>query len=108
MLQVAIITSNHRFLFIFPFGITILLSALLVGCSNVKAQTIESIIEARKSLETGPQIMVGNFPEDIYINPVTNKIYVANTLSSSVSIIDSNSGNVKTVRVGTTPLPITR
>jgi YVTN family beta-propeller protein len=52
--------------------------------------------------------MVGNFPEDIYINPVTNKIYVANTLSSSVSIIDSNSGNVKTVGVGTTPLPITR
>jgi YVTN family beta-propeller protein len=47
--------------------------------------------------------MVDNNPVDITINNDTNKIYVANEGSNTVSVIDSNSGNTKSIRVGLEP-----
>jgi YVTN family beta-propeller protein len=78
-------------------------SALLVACNKVNAQTLESITQQRKLLGGGPQIMVGSAPADIKVNIHTNKIYVANRGSNSVSVIDSNSGNTKSIRVGVEP-----
>jgi len=77
-----------------------------VTCNNVDAQTLESITQQRKLLEGGPQIIVGSSPADIKVNIHTNKIYVANRESDSVSVIDSNSGNTKTIRVGVEPRAI--
>jgi YVTN family beta-propeller protein len=47
--------------------------------------------------------MVGVVPADIKINELTNKIYVANLMSGTVSVIDSGSGETKTIRVGLFP-----
>lgn len=50
--------------------------------------------------------MVGKNPSDIQINQATNKIYVANSGSNTVSVIDGNSGTLKTIQVGLDPLSI--
>jgi YVTN family beta-propeller protein len=60
----------------------------------------------KESLEKHPQIMVGRGPADIAINQHTNKIYVANYESGTVSVIDSDSGNIKSIRVGSNPVSI--
>ena len=82
------------------------MSVILVACNNVNAQTLDTITQQRESLENIPQIIVGNTPTDIQINNYTNKIYVANQGSNSVSVIDSNSGTTKTIRVGLQPKSI--
>ena len=75
-----------------------------MACNIVNARTLQSITKERKSLGNGPQIMVGKFPMDIQVNQVTGKIYVANTGSDSVSVIDSDSGGPpKSIRVGVEP-----
>ena len=80
---------------------------LLVASNDVKAQTLESITQQRKSLgERDTQFTVGVFPVDIKINQYTNKIYVANQESDSVTVIDSDSGNTKSIRVGAQPSSI--
>jgi len=50
--------------------------------------------------------MVGKGATDIQVNEATNRIYVANRGSGTVSIIDSDSGKTKTIRVGTNPRSI--
>ena len=77
---------------------------LLTACNNVNAQTLESITQ-EKSLED-THIVVGNDPQDIQINIQTNKIYVANKASNTVSVIDGDSGNTKTIHVGQGPQSI--
>jgi YVTN family beta-propeller protein len=84
----------------------IIMSVVLLAYNNVDAQTFQSITQQRKLLEGGPQITVGDGAVDIAINGLTNKIYVANMRSNSVSVIDSNSGSMKTIRVGVEPGPI--
>ena len=42
-------------------------------------------------------VQVGNDPQHLAINPTTNKIYVANTGSDSVSVIDGKTKNVTSV-----------
>jgi DNA-binding beta-propeller fold protein YncE len=63
----------------------IIVSVLLVIYNNVNAQTIESRTGQKELLVDSPQIMVGRVPTDIKINQYTNKIYVANSESDSVS-----------------------
>jgi YVTN family beta-propeller protein len=70
----------------------------------VHAQTPESITQ--NMLRETNEIRVGNNPTDIQINQYTNKIYVANSNSSTVSVIDSNSGNTKYISVGGRPIAI--
>ena len=80
---------------------------VMMTCNNVFAQTLETIMQQRKAFEISPQITVGDSPRDIGVNDITNKIYLANEESNSVSVIDSNSGNAaKDIRVGTEPLSI--
>jgi YVTN family beta-propeller protein len=75
--------------------------------NNVYAQTIDTITKQQKMLKMNPQIEVDNYPSAIAVNDVTNKIYVANYGSDTVSIIDSNSGNLTNVFVGAGPKSIT-
>jgi DNA-binding beta-propeller fold protein YncE len=84
------IRSNRRFPFVLSLGVTIIMS-VLVASNNVNAQTLESITQNRELLAKTPQIMVGKAPADIQINIQTNKIYVANQRSDSVTVIDSAS-----------------
>lgn len=80
--------------------------SVLVACNNVNAQTLESITQQRKSVGECRQIMIGETPSDMQINYRTNKIYVTDTPSNSVSIIDSGSWNTKSIRVGLAPRSI--
>ena len=77
---------------------------VLANQNNTHAQTLETITKQRKGFENNPQIMVGNGPHAIAVNEITNKIYVANTKTGNVSVIDSNSGSaLKNIRVGASP-----
>lgn len=100
------IRTNYRFLFALSLEVT-LIFLVLVACNNVNARTLESIIKERISLGNGPQIMVGKFPMDIQVNQATDKIYVANAGSDSVSVIDSDAGGLpKSISVGLEPTSI--
>ncbi len=46
----------------------------------------------------------GNAPGAVAVNPVTNKIYVANEGSNNVTVIDGATNNTTTVTAGQTPL----
>jgi YVTN family beta-propeller protein len=45
-------------------------------------------------------------PTAVAVNPVTNKIYVANTGSGTVSVFDPNQHTVTNVTVGTSPVAV--
>ena len=45
-----------------------------------------------------------SFPEAVAVNPVTNKIYVANHGSNNVTVIDGATNATTTVDAGTQPL----
>ena len=80
------------------------MSVLLAAYHNVNAQTLESITQ-EKSLED-THIVVGNDPQDVQINIQTNKIYVGDKGPNTVSVIDGDSGNTKTIHVGQGPQSI--
>src|ERR1700733_11154965 len=61
------------------------------GVNTAKAQTVTTTLA------------VGGGPQAVAVNPVTNKIYVANYLSSSVTVIDGETNATTTVGVGTNP-----
>lgn len=67
----------------------------MLTCNNVIAQTPETISAQRK------EIMVGHEPSDIAVSSVTNKIYVSNAVSGTVTLIDT--GATKEIRVGANP-----
>ncbi|MFM7293962.1 MAG: YncE family protein, partial [Burkholderiales bacterium] len=48
-------------------------------------------------------ITSGTSPSAVAVNPVTNKIYVANNGSNNVTVIDGATNTTTTVAVGTTP-----
>jgi YVTN family beta-propeller protein len=66
-------------------------AALLLGAPLASAQTV------------GTRIPVGANPTQIAINPVTNKVYVANSGSDSVTVIDAGTGATTTVPVNDDP-----
>lgn len=85
--------------------INLCLVILTYNC--VYAQSIGDIMFQQRLIGKTPQIPVGSSPTDIAINTKTNKIYVVNGESNSVSIINSNFGNeAKNIRVGTNPSSI--
>ncbi|MGO4883373.1 MAG: YncE family protein [Bryobacteraceae bacterium] len=51
-------------------------------------------------------IAVGTNPEAIVANPVTNKIYVANQGSNTVTVIDGLTNSTSTIAVGAAPLAL--
>jgi YVTN family beta-propeller protein len=105
--SITIIKSKCHLLLALSLGVTIIISLVTVACNSVIAQTIETILEQRKAFENSPQIKVGSEPHGIAVNEITNKIYVTNLRSGTVSVIDSNSGSgAKEIRVGDAPISI--
>ena len=74
----------------------LIMSVIMVASKSVTAQSIETM--------GGPnvpdQLAVGGHPEDIAVNQVTNKIYILNPLDAIVTVLDSKSGTVKNIPVG--------
>ena len=83
----------------FIFFIILLIVQLQI--SFIYSQSDEPII----SESIGKPILpVGSYPVGIGINPVTNKLYVANQFSNSVTVIDGNTNNIEsTIQVDNFP-----
>jgi YVTN family beta-propeller protein len=64
---------------------------------------LKSITQQRRIVGEGTQITVGSGHHAIGVDEITNKIYVTNSQSGTVSVIDSNTGTVKNIRVGASP-----
>ena len=79
----------------------IILLILQSPLSFIYSQSDDPII----SESVGKQILpVGSYPVGIGINPVTNKLYVANQFSNSVTVIDGNTNNIEsTIQVDNFP-----
>jgi YVTN family beta-propeller protein len=74
----------------------LIMSVIMVASKSVTAQTIETM----KGPVASNQLQVGGDPEDIAVNPVTNKIYILNPGNGTVTVLDSKSGTVKNILVG--------
>jgi YVTN family beta-propeller protein len=92
-------------------GLMILISPILLH--NSTAQTYDTITKQREMFKDIPQIPIGSgyFQNvgghpSIAINPTTNKIYVPNSDFNTVSVIDSNTGNITNIPVGLAPMGI--
>jgi YVTN family beta-propeller protein len=79
--------------------------------SNIDSNRSDGIINASSSLssssESNSGIEVNTFPVGIAVNPNTNKVYVANEYSNTVSVIDTKTDEVQaTINVGNFPYGI--
>jgi YVTN family beta-propeller protein len=84
--------------------IMILTSTILFSHNNSSAQTYDTITKQRELSKNNPQIPLGRGEfAFMAVNPSANQIYVANSGSNTVSIIDSDSGNLINIPVGTDP-----
>src|SRR5438876_11501503 len=63
----------------------------LIGETSARANSVQN------------NIAVGSAPAAVAVNPVTNRIYVANNTSNSVSVINGADNTTATVAVGTNP-----
>ena len=72
---------------------------------NISAQ--EGSEQQVISLKSKPIINSGSFPIGIDINPITNKLYVANQFSNTISVIDIDKSKVeKNIDVGNSPYDV--
>ena len=69
----------------------VLTAAALLAVSSAQGQRVTSTIGA------------GTAPTAVEVNPVTNKVYVANSGSNNVTVIDGATNSTATVAAGTGP-----
>jgi len=70
---------------------------------SISAQDDQKVI----SLKSNPIINSGSFPIGVDINPITNKLYVANQFSNTISVIDIDKSKVeKNIDVGDSPYDV--
>src|SRR2546427_505320 len=75
---------------------------LLTLCSAVFSWTALGALAAHAQTVTAT-VMAGINPYSVALNPVTNKIYVANSNDSVVTVIDGANNTTTTVNVGVFP-----
>ena len=51
-------------------------------------------------------VTAGTSPQAVAVNPVTNKIYVANLSSNNVTVIDGSSNTTASVTAGSQPYAV--
>jgi YVTN family beta-propeller protein len=51
-------------------------------------------------------VEVGSYPSSIAVNPITNRIYVANVYDNTVTVIDGATNSTTTVPTGTAPVSV--
>ncbi|MGH9980320.1 MAG: YncE family protein, partial [Nitrososphaeraceae archaeon] len=92
--------------------VLVLVFVTIFSSNNVFAQTLHNrtlyeIVKLDSQLYENPQIEVGIEPKDIEIHERTNKVYVANRGSDSVSVISGDSNTkIKDIPVGNRPVAI--
>jgi len=62
----------------------------------ISAVTIASLFILVNAFGAGPDLETGEGPRGLGINAFTNKIYVANYLSDTVSVIDGQTNSIET------------
>lgn len=77
--------------------------AVHIGLCALAGLALSAPVTAQSVVAT---IGAGNRPVATAVNPVTNKIYVANTGSNSVTVIDGASNSTTTVATGARPTAI--
>jgi DNA-binding beta-propeller fold protein YncE len=65
----------------------LIMSVIMVASKSVTAQSIETM----KGPNAPDQIQVGGVPEGIWVNQVTNKIYILSPGNGTVTVLDSKS-----------------
>jgi YVTN family beta-propeller protein/VCBS repeat-containing protein len=71
----------------------------------VGSVVVSSGHDAWAEAQLGTTIPVGSLPEGIAVNPATNRIYVANRGSASVSVIDGATNKIAAKPIDVGPLP---
>jgi YVTN family beta-propeller protein len=88
-------------------GLTLFAFTLAAAAADPLSNALGSAIKTsdQPAVPFAPTtIAVGDNPAQIAVNPVTNRIYVANLTDNTVSVIDGNSNTVTdTVSVGSVP-----
>jgi YVTN family beta-propeller protein len=88
--------------FYFLLTITLFFSTL-VNYISAQEENDQNVI----SLKSNPIISSGSFPIGIDINPISNKLYVANQFSNTISVIDIEKSEVeKNIDVGNSPYDV--
>ncbi|HEX8249594.1 MAG TPA: hypothetical protein VF599_15560, partial [Pyrinomonadaceae bacterium] len=80
--------------------VPILCAALLL---TFFLQTDKQKVAAQESIATIP---VGMNPLAVAVNPLTNKIYVANRQSNDVTVIDGANNSTTTIAAGVDPVAL--
>jgi YVTN family beta-propeller protein len=74
--------------------------------ANLDSNNI-SVIDATRNEIYSPALLAGEGPSDLAVNEVSNRLYVANRGSNSVSVIDyfiSNEGKFKNTTIASIPV----
>jgi YVTN family beta-propeller protein len=88
--------------FYFLLTITLFFS-ILINYISAQEENDQNVI----SLKSNPIISSGSFPIGIDINPISNKLYVANQFSNTISVIDIEKSEVeKNIDVGNSPYDV--
>ena len=69
----------------------------------VSAILLTAVAIAHGDYAAGSAVTAGTNPRAVAVNPVTNKIYVANGGSNNVTVIDGSGSSTATVTAGTYP-----
>ena len=77
-----------------PVGMLVVCAAVVVCIGTASADWVTATVAA------------GYGPNAVAVNPVTNKIYVANYVSDNVTVIDGATNGTTTVGVGTSPVAV--
>jgi YVTN family beta-propeller protein len=80
-------TPRQKFFALFSFVSVVLLLAV----HPLQAETVTTTVSA------------GTEPLAVAVNPVTNKIYVANNSSNNVTVIDGATNSTSTINAGPRP-----
>lgn len=89
--------------FYFLLAIVFLFSIFIIVIYAQEENDDQNVI----SLKSNPIINSGSFPVGIDINPITNKLYVANQFSNTISVIDTEKSEVEeNIDVGNSPYDV--
>ena len=89
--------------FYFLLAIVFLFSIFVIVIYAQEENDDQNVI----SLKSNPIIPSGSFPVGIDINPITNKLYVANQFSNTISVIDTEKSKVEeNIDVGNSPYDV--
>jgi YVTN family beta-propeller protein len=79
----------------------------LALCAALTVLVVAAALATPPAAHAAPfSIVVGDAPQATAVNPVTNKIYVANQLGNSVTVIDGATNATIPVTVGTNPCAV--